>query len=43
MPDRDGHVLETTFGGLLEAAPDAMLIADGSGRIVLFNSQVEPR
>jgi len=41
MPDRDALALEATFGGLLEAAPDAMLIADAAGRIVLFNSQVE--
>jgi PAS domain S-box-containing protein len=29
------------FTGLLEAAPDAMICADGSGRIVLANAQAE--
>jgi PAS domain S-box-containing protein len=33
--------LHARFGGLLEAAPDGILIVDAAGRIVLFNSQVE--
>jgi len=39
VPDHDALALEATFGGLLEDAPDFMLIADGAGRVVLFNSQ----
>jgi PAS domain S-box-containing protein len=33
--------IETKFSALLDAAPDAMLVVDGHGRIVLVNRQTE--
>jgi PAS domain S-box-containing protein len=35
------RALEDKFKGLLEASPDAMLIVDEEGRIILVNSQTE--
>ncbi len=33
--------LEERFGGLLDAAPDAMVVVDAGARIVLANGQAE--
>jgi PAS domain S-box-containing protein len=37
----DSHRLDSQFRSLFEAAPDAILIVDRSGRIVLVNEQAE--
>src|SRR5690242_19998109 len=37
----DIQVLEDRFRGFLEAAPDAIIIVDRDGRIILVNSQTE--
>jgi len=36
-----GQATETVLGGLLEAAPDAILVCDNNGRVVMVNRQAE--
>ncbi|HEV8238245.1 MAG TPA: PAS domain S-box protein [Thermoanaerobaculia bacterium] len=38
---RESAMLEAGFRGLLDAAPDAMLMVDGDGRIVLLNNEAQ--
>ncbi len=38
---REAHVLQTMFRGVLEAAPDAIVLVDATGRIAFLNSEVE--
>ncbi|HEU4844828.1 MAG TPA: PAS domain S-box protein [Burkholderiaceae bacterium] len=38
---RDAKLVEARFGGLLESTPDAIIMANASGRIVLANRQAE--
>ena len=38
---RDAKLLEARYGGLLESTPDAIVMANASGRVVLANGQAE--
>lgn len=38
---RDAKLIEARFGSLLESMPDAIIMANASGRIVLANSQAD--
>ena len=38
---REARVLEARFRGFMEAAPDAMMLVDGEGRIALANPEAE--
>lgn len=40
-PITEGYAGDTTIRGLLEAAPDAMIVVDTDGRILLVNGQTE--
>ncbi|MEX1257012.1 MAG: PAS domain S-box protein [Gemmatimonadota bacterium] len=38
---REAKILQTRFGGVIEAAPDAIVLVDRGGRISLVNPEVE--
>ncbi|WP_295999911.1 PAS domain S-box protein [Rugamonas sp.] len=38
---RDAKLIEARYGGLLDSTPDAIIMANASGRIVLVNTQAE--
>jgi PAS domain S-box-containing protein len=38
---RSTRMLQSRFGGLIESMPDAIIMADSTGRIVLVNNQAE--
>ena len=41
LDHRDARDADARFGGLLESVPDAVIIANASGRVVLANSQAD--